>query len=65
MRAKTGWSGNKGKDIGWFVGYIEIESNVYFFATTVEPSGKTDMSKFGQIRIDLTKDDLRYLKIID
>ena len=56
LRAKTGWSEIGGKDIGWFVGYFETTDNVYFFATNIEAVEQTDMSQFGQIRIDLTKE---------
>lgn len=58
LRGKTGWGEVDGKDIGWFVGYFETADNTYFFATNLEPSSQTDMKKFGQIRIDLTKDIL-------
>lgn len=33
LRGKTGWTRHKGKDIGWWVGYLETGDNVYFFAT--------------------------------
>jgi beta-lactamase class D len=36
IRAKTGWALRVEDQIGWFVGYIEKENNVYFFATNVE-----------------------------
>lgn len=64
LRAKTGWSEAGGKDLGWFVGYFEIGNNVYFFATNIEPSDQTDMTQFGQIRIDLTKEVVLNLGII-
>jgi len=31
LRAKTGWAGQT----GWYVGYLEQNDNVYFFATTI------------------------------
>lgn len=37
VRAKTGWGEEKGNDLGWFVGYIEKEDQIYFFATCVQP----------------------------
>lgn len=36
FRAKTGWGARFKNQIGWFVGYIEKDDNVYFFATNVE-----------------------------
>ncbi len=36
MRAKTGWAMRVDDQIGWFVGYVEKGSDVYFFATNLE-----------------------------
>jgi beta-lactamase class D len=36
LRAKTGWAQTKTIDLGWWVGYIEMKSGVYFFATRVQ-----------------------------
>jgi beta-lactamase class D len=36
LRAKTGWSGQDGMDIGWYVGYVQTKNNVCFFATCVQ-----------------------------
>ncbi|MBD2358001.1 class D beta-lactamase [Tolypothrix sp. FACHB-123] len=33
LRAKTGWLISSKPEIGWFVGYLEQNNNVYFFAT--------------------------------
>ena len=35
IRAKTGWAGDEDQ-IGWFVGYVEKGSDVYFFATNLQ-----------------------------
>lgn len=32
-RSKTGWTRRNGTDIGWWVGYVTTNDNVYFFAT--------------------------------
>jgi beta-lactamase class D len=32
MRAKTGWSEQDGKSIGWYVGWVESQGKVYYFA---------------------------------
>jgi beta-lactamase class D len=31
LRAKTGWLTSSKPQIGWFVGYLEQNKNVYFF----------------------------------
>ena len=36
IRAKTGWALREEDQIGWFVGYIEKENNVYFFVTNLQ-----------------------------
>lgn len=36
LRAKSGWGGHGAKDVGWFVGYLERGSDVYYFANCVQ-----------------------------
>lgn len=36
IRAKTGWAIRVEDQIGWFVGYVERGSDVYFFATNLQ-----------------------------
>lgn len=36
LRTKTGWGQQEGKDIGWYVGYVEKKDNTYFFATCIQ-----------------------------
>jgi beta-lactamase class D len=36
LRAKTGWAARFNPHVGWFVGYLEKNNNVYFFVTNVE-----------------------------
>lgn len=36
LRAKTGWAIRVKDQVGWFVGYVEKNDNVYFFALNVE-----------------------------
>lgn len=35
LRAKTGWSGGKAPQVGWYVGYVETVADVWFFATNI------------------------------
>ncbi|NEQ42968.1 MAG: class D beta-lactamase [Leptolyngbya sp. SIOISBB] len=41
IRAKTGWAlaGN----VGWYVGYLEQNDNVYFFATNIDIQDESDL----------------------
>jgi len=36
LRAKTGWTARIDQQIGWYVGYVETESNIWFFATNLD-----------------------------
>ena len=40
LRAKTGWAGS----IGWYVGYLEQNDNVYFFATNLDIVTENDLA---------------------
>jgi len=60
MRAKTGWSG-KPKQIGWYVGYVETSSDVWFFATNFAVSDKKDLP----LRQELTCEALKTKGIIE
>ena len=59
LSAKTGGGPvDEGIYIGWFVGYLESNGNVYFFATNIEGASYVEIR--GQ-RIELTKQILRAL----
>lgn len=54
LRAKTGWAGFGGSltpQIGWYVGYLERDRNVYFFATNIDIVEEKDAAA----RIELTR----------
>lgn len=58
LRAKTGWSLSKDADLGWYVGYLETNGNVYFFVNCViDPSHHN--ADFAKSRIDITYQVLR------
>lgn len=62
LRAKTGWAIKENLDIGWFVGWMEIGDNVYFFATNVETQF-ADAKVFTKSRIDITNKILKELGV--
>lgn len=64
ISGKTGWAVRQKENITWFVEYVETKNNVYFFATNVASNQNTDIKTFGQVRVELTKEVLRELKII-
>ena len=65
ISGKTGWAIRQKENITWFVGYVETTDNVFFFATNVNSNENTDINTFGQIRIELTKEVFKELKITD
>ncbi|MGV3762670.1 penicillin-binding transpeptidase domain-containing protein [Parapedobacter sp.] len=61
IHSKTGWGNQDGKDIGWWVGYVERTDNVYFFATRITKDRHTRNGNFMKCRVDITKTVLQAL----
>lgn len=64
IRAKTGWTRDSGKDTGWWVGYIEKQDNIYFFATRLIKDRSESNQNFGSCRKEITRTILKQLKIL-
>ncbi len=60
LRTKTGWSDAYTPNVGWLVGYVEHNANVYFFATEIDIKKNADAAK----RLEITKSILKSLKVI-
>ncbi|GBE92061.1 class D beta-lactamase [Nostoc cycadae] len=60
LRAKTGWATSVKPNIGWFVGYLEQNNNVYFFATNIYMKDTADAPK----RIELTRRSFKALGLL-
>jgi beta-lactamase class D len=56
---------DEGEDIGWWVGYIEQNEDVYFFATRLRKSNEISNSNFGECRKSITLTILRQLNMLD
>jgi beta-lactamase class D len=56
IRAKTGWA----NDIGWYVGYVEQNDNVYFFATNINIKDEADLGA----RLEVTRRCLKTLGLL-
>lgn len=65
LRAKTGWTRDGGKDTGWWVGYLEKEKEVYFFATRLIKDRADNKPQFGKCRKEITRTILRQLEILE
>jgi beta-lactamase class D len=51
LRGKTGWTDSVTPGVGWFVGYLEQNDNVYFFATNLVMRSADDAAK----RLEITR----------
>lgn len=63
LRGKTGWGMDGNVDIGWFVGYIEANGNVYFFCNRVYCNNPSN-NDFARSRTEITIKALQKLKIL-
>jgi len=59
LRGKTGWTMQAGHDNGWFVGWVEQQDKVYFFALNAEPTGGAATDRFVQGRRAVAEQILR------
>jgi len=66
VRGKTGFStDSRGLAVGWFVGYVEREGNVYFFATNIISNDpKRDAEKILTGRKKFTMDILKSMGLL-
>jgi beta-lactamase class D len=64
LYAKTGWSSGENIENGWFVGFVETNGNVCYFATNVEPKGNRQQNDYYAARIVVTMQALKAQKII-
>ena len=62
IRSKTGWTKANNQDAGWWVGYVQRQDNVYFFATRLIKHREEVDKNFGNCRKELTKNILKQIK---
>lgn len=60
LRGKTGWANSVNPNIGWFVGYLQQNNNVYFFATNIAMTSTNDAPK----RLEITRRSLKTLGLL-
>jgi beta-lactamase class D len=60
LRGKTGLLNSTKPEVGWFVGYLEQNKNVYFFATTIDMRTPEDLPA----RIKITQRSLQELGLL-
>lgn len=64
LSGKTGWSVDGAHNNGWFVGFVEWNEEVLYFATNVEPGPGFDMDGFPEARVTVTRLALTQLGIL-
>ena len=62
VRAKTGWSAEEKRDVGWFIGYVEKNNNVYYFSNCIQSSDLNN-TDFAKARIEIAYSILNDLKV--
>ncbi|MHC1737532.1 MAG: penicillin-binding transpeptidase domain-containing protein [Ignavibacteriaceae bacterium] len=63
--AKTGWTSKDSVNIGWWVGYIQTDDNVYYFANRINRHKSLGISNFINNRKDIAREVFRHLGIIN
>lgn len=61
LRGKTGWLWEASPQMGWYVGYLERNSDVYFFAMNIDMPRPEDR----QARIGITKQILQDMRLLE
>ena len=61
LRAKTGWGSRFSPQIGWFVGYVERESELLFFALNIDIVEDED----GEARVEISRRILAELGLLN
>ncbi|HLO89566.1 MAG TPA: class D beta-lactamase [Lentimicrobium sp.] len=64
LSGKTGWGIRDGKDNAWYVGFLETNNKVYFFATNVIPKEGFNMDNFTTARMEVSKSALKRMGLM-
>lgn len=64
IRSKSGWTQKNGQDIGWWIGYIEKQGEIYFFATRLLKDETKELPQFGNMREEITRKILTEIEIL-
>ena len=50
--AKSGWATRSNPQVGWYVGYVETQNDVWYFATNIEIRDTSDLGLRQQLTIE-------------
>lgn len=63
---KTGWGSQGEREIGWYVGFLERDDNVYYFSNCVQMAGKDiDADVQNAIHFDQSRRQITYRMLAD
>lgn len=54
LRAKSGWGDDAKQMVGWYIGYVEKDDNVYYFSNCIQTTD-TNNNDFARARIEIAK----------
>jgi beta-lactamase class D len=60
LRGKTGWVTSTNPKVGWFVGYLEQNNNIFFFATNIMMPSPKEAPK----RLEITRRSFKALGLL-
>jgi len=63
VRAKSGWGVQDDTNIGWYVGYVEMDDDVYYFANCIQTTD-SENKDFARARIEIVYQIFDELKLI-
>lgn len=64
LSGKTGWSYNEKDNNGWFVGFLEKDNKIYYFALNAIPKDPNNMEKFTEGRKQAIYDTFKLMKLL-
>jgi len=64
ISAKTGWTRDNGINTGWWIGYVESDKGVHFFATRLLQDRRDKQDNFGACRKEITRTVLKDLGVL-
>jgi len=63
IRAKTGWGAQDDNNIGWYVGYVELNNDIYYFANCIQTKDFNNKD-FARARVEIVYQIFNELKLI-
>jgi len=64
LSGKSGWGIKNGADIGWLIGFLETDGDVYVYATRITADSNKVSNDFGKLRSTITLEAFRQLGVI-